>query len=326
MIISKTPLRLTLGGGGSDLPCYSGKFGGFIVTCTLDRYVYVLVKSRFERALKINYSLVEVEEDVNRIKHPVVREGLKLLGLKDHLEIISIADLPAQTGLGSSGSFTVGLLNSLHAFNDEHVSRLALAKEAAFLNMNILGEPCGVQDTYIAACGGFNCLIIDCDGGVKVEALRIKADVVRELENNLLFFYTGLKRSADQVLTSQLHAIQNDAVALEAMHHIREIGYRVKRCLEEGDVSEFGRLQHEHWLEKKRANPEASSAVMDRLYTLGVEAGAVGGKNCGAGGGGFLMFYCEDGKEKVRKIMMREGLEEVRLLLGCEGSKVVIDF
>jgi len=315
-----------LGGGGTDLPPYSSKYGGFVVTSALNKHIYVLVKDRFEEEVRVSYSTTEIVRSVDDIKHPVVREGLRLLGFKEHLEIVSAADVPAETGLGSSGSFTVGLLHALHAFKDEHPSRVDLAEEASRLEMEVLREPCGVQDTYIAAFGGFTCLDIAKNGQVDVSPLNIRDDIVRELENNLLFFYTGIKRSAPSVLEDQAKRIEKDnSGAVDAMHYIKEIGFRVKHALERGDLGEFGKLQHEHWMAKKKTSPEISNSPIDKWYKRALNCGASGGKIMGAGGGGFLMLYCENGKDKVRKAMSREGLGEVRFQFQSEGSKVIID-
>lgn len=297
-----------------------------MVTSALNKHIYVLVKDRFEEEVRVSYSTTEIVRSVDDIKHPVVREGLRLLGFKEHLEIVSAADVPAETGLGSSGSFTVGLLHALHAFKDEHPSRVDLAEEASRLEMEVLREPCGVQDTYIAAFGGFTCLDIAKNGQVDVSPLNIRDDIVRELENNLLFFYTGIKRSAPSVLEDQAKRIEKDnSGAVDAMHYIKEIGFRVKHALERGDLGEFGKLQHEHWMAKKKTSPEISNSPIDKWYKRALNCGASGGKIMGAGGGGFLMLYCENGKDKVRKAMSREGLGEVRFQFQSEGSKVIID-
>lgn len=322
LIIAKTPLRLTLGGGGTDLPNYASKYGGFVVTSALDKYIYVLVKDRFEPEIRASYSITEICKSVEEIKHPVIREALRLLGLKDHLEIVSSADMPSETGLGSSGSFTAGLLNALHSFKDERLSRSNLAEEATNLVMNILKEPCGCQDTYIASFGGFLCLDISTNGNVEVTPLDIKYAVIRELENNLLFFYTGIKRSASNVLKDQAQHIEEN---IEDMHTIKRIGYEVKKALENGDLRKFGELQHDHWMAKKRTSTEISDARISKWYLEGLNNGAIGGKIVGAGGGGFLMFYCENHKDRLRKAMAEYGLEEVRFRFEEGGSKVVID-
>jgi len=317
---------LTLGGGGTDLPSYYSKFGGFVVSSAIDKYVYLVVKRRFEEDVRLSYSITEIVDVVDRIQHPTVREALRLLGLRDHLEIVSIGDVPSKTGLGSSGSFTVGLLHALHMYSGKNPSHQELAEEACRINMEILKEPSGKQDEYVSAFGGFVCLNIDRNGRVEVSPLKIPAEAVSELENNLLFFYTGIKREASDVLQDQQSAVKRDeARSVEAMHRMKEIGFRVKRALERGDVTEFGKLQHEHWLAKRSVSSKMSNPLIDRWYRMGLESGAIGGKIMGAGGGGFLMFYCENSKDRVRKAMIGEGLEEVRFRLGSEGSKIIIN-
>lgn len=326
MIISKTPLRLTLGGGGTDLPSYYAKFGGFVVSSALDKYIYLIVKRRFERETRVSYSTTEVVNSIDEIRHPIVREALRLIDLGEHLEIVSIGEVPSKTGLGSSGSFTVGLMNALHIYKGETPSKQYLAEEACHIEMDILKEPCGKQDPYIASFGGFVCLNISRNGKVEVESLKISDEVASELERNLLFFYTGFRRQASEVLNDQKAAIERDeGKILDAMHKIKDIGFQVKRALERGDLTEFGRLQHKHWLAKKSISSKMSNNLIDKWYRLGLENGAIGGKIMGAGGGGFLMFYCEEGREKVRKAMVKEGLREVKFRLGVEGSKIMLN-
>jgi D-glycero-alpha-D-manno-heptose-7-phosphate kinase len=234
--------------------------------------------------------------------------------------------MPAETGLGSSGSFTVSLLQALHAFKDESPSRQNLAEEACTLEMDILKEPSGKQDPYIASFGNFTCLEISRNGKVDVSSLKIADDVIHELQGNLLFFYTGMKRNSTIVLQDQNNSLKVDgSEALESMHRIKEIGYKVKQALEQGNLSEFGRLQNDHWIAKRATSSKISSSPIDRYYELGIKSGALGGKLIGAGGGGFLMFYCENGEAKLRKTMVSEGLGEVRLRFEPEGSKIVIN-
>lgn len=325
MIVSKSPLRLTLGGGGTDLPSYSDKYGGFVVTSAIDKYIYVIVNRRFEEPVRASYSVTEIVSPIDSIKHPVIRESLKLLGLKSNLEIISIAELPSKTGLGSSSCFTVGLLNALHTYKDEFLARQTLAEEACNVQMAILKEPCGYQDTFISAFGGFICLDIKTNGHVDVTNLRISKDAIRELEHNLLFFYTGIKRSASVVLQDQGMNVKRDgSKALEGMHAIKEIGFKVKHALENGDITEFGRLQNEHWQVKKTTSGAISNGLIDNWYDLGLKSGALGGKLLGAGGGGFLMFYCDEHKDKVRKAMTKAGLREVNFRFEPNGSTIAV--
>jgi len=325
LIVSKTPLRLTLGGGGTDLPSYYSKFGGFVVTSSLNKYIYIVVKERFEESVRVSYSITEVVNNINDIKHPLVREVLKFLEIEKHLEIVSIADVPSKAGLGSSGSFAVGLLHALHTFKGDNPSQHRLAEEACHIEMDVLKAPCGKQDQYIASFGGFRCLHIDKNGKVEVEDLKISEETVRELENNLLFFYTGIVRDSFEVLMEQQKRIQTDEEALEAMHKIKEIGFKVKKALESGNLAEWARLQHEHWMAKRGTANSMSKSVIDRWYKLGIEKGSLGGKLMGAGGGGFLMFYVENNKSEIRKAMAKEGLREVKFGFSLEGSKIIIN-
>ncbi len=315
-----------MGGGGTDLPSYSDQYGGFVVTSAINKYIYLVVNSRFEEPVRASYSITEITSPVDSIKHPVIRESLKLLGLKSNLEIISIAEVPSKTGLGSSSCFTVGLLHALHTYKDEFLSRQTLAEEACAVQMNILKEPCGYQDTFIAAFGGFVCLNIQRNGRVEVTHLNIPEDTVRDLENSLLYFYTGIERSSTGVLQDQSTNVKIDrSKALDAMHTIKEIGFRVKKALEGGDISEFGRLQDEHWQVKKATSGAISNGLIDRWYELGLQNGALGGKLMGAGGGGFLMFYCESCKDKIRKAMAKEGLREISFNFEPHGSTISLN-
>lgn len=297
-----------------------------MVTSAINRYIYLVLNRRFEEPVRASYSITEIVSPVESIKHPVIRESLRLLGLKSNLEIISIAEVPAKTGLGSSSCFTVGLLHALHTYKDEFLTRQTLAEEACRVQMDILKEPCGYQDTFISAFGGFACLDIQKNGHVEVSRLNIHEETVRELENNLLFFYTGIERSANIVLQDQSNNVAKDgSKAVEAMHAIKDIGFKVKQALENGDISEFGRLQDEHWQVKKATSGAISNGLIDRWYETGLQNGALGGKLMGAGGGGFLMFYCESGKEKVRKVMAKEGLKEIAFRFEPHGSMISLN-
>ena len=232
---------MTLGGGGTDLPAYSSKYGGFVVTSAIDRYIYLVINRRFEEPIRASYSITEIVHPIDDIKHPVIREVLKLLGLKSNLEIISIAEVPSKTGLGSSSCFTVGLLHALHTYKDEFLTRQTLAEEACDVQMDILKEPCGYQDTFIAAFGGFICLNIQTDGRVEVSTLRIPQEAIRELEHNMAFFYTGIERSASIVLQDQgANMKQDGSKELDAMHAIKDIGFKVKHALEKEMLLSLG--------------------------------------------------------------------------------------
>lgn len=326
MIVTRTPLRLTLGGGGTDLFSYYSRFGGYVVTTAIDRCVYLVVKRMFEDKIRVSYSKTEIVESDEEVQHPLVREALRLLHLTKNVEIVSIADVPSNTGLGSSGSFTVGLLHALHVYKGDAVLPEQLAEEACRIQMEILREPEGKQDPYIAAMGGVVCLEIDLGGRVNASRVGVADEVLRELQNSLLFFYTGLKRSSMSVLQEQKRAVERDeGRVVEAMHRIKQIGWRVRSALEHGDVVEFGRLQQEHWQAKRQLSSVVTSSQIDHWYELGVQAGALGGKLMGAGGGGFLMFCCVDSRDGIRKAMAREGLREVNFRLAAEGSKAIVN-
>lgn len=327
MIITKTPLRIPLGGGGTDLPSYYSRHGGFLVSAAIDKYIHILVNRRFEDNTRVSYSKTEIAESVDQIEHPIVREALKFLGVGPGLEIISIADLPANTGLGSSSSFTVGLLHALHALKGESVSPQQLAEEAFHIEVERLGEPIGKQDQYLAAYGGITALEIDRDGSVCAGPLTVSEEVVERLENDLLLFYTGVKRKAGDILIGQSKAAsEGKGEVTGALHEIKGIGRQVMQTLRDGDLLRFGELLHLHWEVKKQMSKKISSNHLDRWYDLARQNGAVGGKVMGAGGGGFFMFYCNgNDKDHLRRVLSAEGLRCLRFSLAPQGSKVMVN-
>lgn len=327
MIISKTPARVTLGGGGTDLPQYYTRFGCSLVTATVDKHIYVMAHRRWENIVWVGYHHTEIVDNIEKIQHRVVRAALKMLGITSNIQIVSMADVPSEAGLGSSSTFTVGLLNTLHTFKGENTSPKELAEEAYYVERILLKEPGGKQDQYSAAYGGINCLNIDRLGRVTVVPLKIPKELISELENNLLYFYTGIRRRAPEVQVYQKRALEKgDQGVIENLHQISKIGLESKRCLVEGDFHRFGELLHEHWLAKRGLGKKISNPTIDKWYDLGIRNGALGGKIIGAGGGGFLMFYCEgDGKAKVRKAMFEQGLEEVRFRFEFSGSKILLN-
>ena len=327
MIVTRTPTRISLGGGGTDIRSYASRFGGSLISAAIDKYVYITINKRFEDGIRVSYSDTEIVDAVDDIRHPIVRETLRLLRMGPGLEIVSIADVPANTGLGTSGSFTVGLLNALHTFRRDSVSPSLLAEEASTVLMDILEEPIGVHDQYLAAFGGVTCLEIDKDGTVKVSPGPLCEETVEELRNCILLFYTGIRRMASDVLADQSEAVTsgNGDVA-EALHKVKEIGWKIHGALASGDFRTFGELMDEHWQFKKQLSPKVSSAQVDRWYELAQDNGAVGGKLIGAGGGGFLMFCCDNGgKSQLREAMAAEGLREMRFGIEQEGSKVLVN-
>jgi D-glycero-alpha-D-manno-heptose-7-phosphate kinase len=326
MIVTRTPLRIPLGGGGTDLPSYYTQYGGFLISATIDKYIYITLNKRFEKTIRLSYSLTEIVESVEEIKHPIVREALKLLKIDFGIEITSIADVPSNTGLGTSSAFTVGLLNALHTYKNEKVNAKDLAEEACYIEIELLKEPIGKQDQYLAAFGGIICLDIDRLGTVRVIPLKLSEDTLDQLESNTLLFYTGIKRSASEVLGSQSKdASLNQDKVIQGMHEIKKIGLEIKECFEKEDLERFGNLLDLHWQTKKTLSDKMTQERIDQWYEIAKKNGALGGKLMGAGGGGFFMFYCNNGKNGLRKTMEQENLKEMRFRLEFEGSKVLIN-
>lgn len=327
MIITRTPFRIPLGGGGTDLPSYYARHGGFIFSATVDKYMYIMVQRPFEDDLiRIIYSQPERVENLCELKHDIARSVLEYVGIEKAIQIASIADIPAGTGLGSSSAYAVGLLHGLHALKGDPVSRETLAEEACHIEMDVLKKPIGKQDQYLSAIGGFLVLEIDPDGTVHSRRARMSDRTLRRLHDNLLLFYTGVRRSADEILEDQSAATQRDESAVvESLHRIRQIGGEVLLSIEAGDLTRFGRLLHEHWTVKKGLSPKISDPRIDRLYDRARDCGVIGGKIVGAGGGGFFLFYIEEGHDRLRKEMKREKLREMRYSFDFEGSKVLLN-
>lgn len=324
MIITKTPVRISLGGGGTDLASYYSKYGGFLVAAAINKYIYVMVNKRFEDSIRVSYSQTEIVDNVSDIQHPIVREALKLLGMNGGLEIVTIADVPANIGLGTSSSFTVGLLNALHTYKKETISAKELAEEACQIEIDILKEPIGKQDQYIATFGSIACLAFAKNGEVAVTPLSLPSDTIGDLERHLMFFYTGIMRRTSEVLSGQNEASQrNEKKVINSLHRIKEIGEDIKTVLELGDTRKFGKLLDLHWQVKKNLSAGVSNHNIDKWYEIAKENGALGGKIMGAGGGGFFMFYIEGNRNKLREAMLREGLREAQFKFEPEGSKVL---
>jgi len=326
MIISRTPVRLPLGGGGTDIASYYSRYGGFFVSAAIDKYNYIAVKKRFENGFRISYSRTEITDRVENIRQPIVREALRLLNVSDCLELVSIADVPGRSGLGGSSSYAVGVLNALHSFKRENVSRETLAEEACRIEIDILKEPIGKQDQYVASFGGINTYEIERDGAVHVKRLTVSSHGVAELEGNLLLFYTGIQRDASLILGGQNRDQEMGVKRVtESMHEIKNIGYKVRDALQSGDIRSFGELLDAHWRTKKNLSEQVSNDRIDKLYEIAKRNGALGGKIVGAGGGGFLIFYSENDKERLRNAMAREGLKEVRFRVDFDGSKILLN-
>jgi len=324
MIITRSPLRLCLGGGGTDLPSYYRTYGGFLIAAAIDKYVYITIHHTFGKNLIIKYSSLEHAASADQVSHPIFREALKLVGITEtDLEITSMADIPAGTGLGSSGSFTTALLKALHTYRKNLVHRDALAAQACEIEIDRLGEPVGKQDQYISAFGGITCFRFLPDDRVEAEPLRIATETLHDLEDNLILFFTGFSRSASEILKDQdRRSREMDEAMLQNLHFTKELGFRSQAALESGNLHEFAELMNVHWDHKRKRSQGMSNPCIDEWYELARRHGALGGKLIGAGGGGFLMFYTED-KTRLRHAMSSTGLQEVRFRFDFEGAKVI---
>lgn len=324
MIITRSPLRISLGGGGTDLPSYYREYGGFVISAAIDKFVYITLHETFQRELIVKYSRMEVVQSVREINHPIIRESLGSLNLEcPDLEITSMSDIPAGTGLGSSGSFTTALLQALHTLTNSVITKEALAEEACHIEIDLLGEPIGKQDQYIAAFGGITCFHFHPDDTVHVEPLRLKSETLMNLEDNLLLFFTGYSRSASTILKDQdTRSREGDPGMTEHLHFVKELGRESKAAFEQGELRRFAELMHVHWEHKKRRSNGMSNPCINEWYELARRNGALGGKLIGAGGGGFLMFYTED-KTRLRSVMRKAGLREVRVRFDFTGTTVL---
>jgi len=324
LIITRSPLRISLGGGGTDLPSYYRKHSGFVLSAAINRYVYITINEAFRPRIILKYSKLEDVERWEDIQHPIIREALRLTGVQGpYLEIVSLSDIPAGTGLGSSGSFTTALLRALHTMNRNFVPPRELAEQACHIEIDLLKEPVGKQDQYIAAFGGITCFEFLPDDRVVAEPLKIASETLANLEDNLLLFFTGASRSAAEVLRDQDRRTRDNASEmLENLHHTKQLGHASRDALLAGDLRKFADLMHVHWEHKKKRSPGISSSRIDEMYELARANGALGGKLIGAGGGGFLMLYTED-KTRLRAAMRSAGLREVRLQFDFSGTSVL---
>ena len=324
MIIVRSPLRITLGGGGTDLPSYYREHEGFLVAAAIDRYVYITIHQTFQSGFIIKYSHLERVERREDIHHPIVREALELTGVTDKVEITSMADIPAGTGLGSSGSFTTALLRALHVHQKTIISTQDLAEQACHIEIERLGEPIGKQDQFIAAYGGVTCFRFNKNDTVEVWPAAVSAETLYNLEDNLVMFFTGTSRSASAILKDQDDRSKSkDSAIIDNLHYVKDLGLRSLKALETGDLRKFGALMDEHWQHKKKRSGAMSNPEIDKWYELAMRNGALGGKLIGAGGGGFLLFYTED-KKPVRHALREAGLEEVRIRVDFEGTKTLV--
>lgn len=323
MIITRTPLRVSLGGGGTDLPSYYEQFGGMVVAAAIDKYIFVSINRTFTDDYFLKYSALERVQHRKDIEHPIVREAFEAHQVDPSVEMVSVADIPAGTGLGSSGTFTVGLLRAIYAHQRDHSTPGILAEEACRIEIEQLGRPAGKQDQYIAAFGGFTCFYFEKDGKVRISPLQISSDTLHDLEEHLLMFFTGYSRDAEQMLEDQkTRSERGDSEMIENLHFVKSVGIQSKEALERGDTEQFASLMHEHWIRKRERSTGMTNDLIDQWYKRGIENGALGGKLVGAGAGGFLLFYAND-PAMLRKAMLSEGLTEVRFHFDHDGSVVL---
>ncbi len=324
MIIARSPLRISLGGGGTDLASYYRDHEGFLIAGAIDKYVYITLHETFVDECIIKYSKLERVSRVEDIQHPIIREALKLLRVPiQRTEISSLADIPAGTGLGSSGSFTTALLKVLHAHQKSMIHPRDLAEQACQIEIDLLQEPIGKQDQYIAAFGGVTCFRFRKDGFVESSPLNLSRSTLYEIEDGLLLFFTGFSRSASSILKEQdTKSRQNDLEITQNLHLVKQMGLESQKLLEAGDLQGFAKLMNEHWERKKQRSKTISNPHINEWYELAMKNGALGGKLVGAGGGGFLMFYAEDTK-RLRQAMESVGLTEVRFRFDFEGTRIV---
>ncbi|MEA2697837.1 MAG: D-glycero-alpha-D-manno-heptose-7-phosphate kinase [Myxococcales bacterium] len=324
MIIGRSPLRISLGGGGTDLPSYYRAHGGFVLSAAITQYVHVTMNRTPLKEMLLRYSQIERVTRVDDIRHPIIREALRLTKINEiNVEITSMADIPAGTGLGSSGSFTTCLLKVLHKYKRQFIHPRELAEMACHIEIDLLSEPVGKQDQYIASFGGVTAFEFREDGTVDARPLGVSEETLDLLEDNLVMVSTGFYRAASQVLKEQDdRSKKNDQAMIDNLHYVKELGRRSVVALESGELSTFGRIMHEHWLHKKKRSSLMSNPDIDRWYDLALANGAVGGKLIGAGGGGFLMFYTEE-KARLRKALREAGLMEIKLGFDYEGTKIL---
>jgi len=329
MIISRSPVRITLGGGGTDLKSYYSKYGGALVAAAINKYTLVTAHTRFDDDIKLNYSKTEQVKKIDQIEHNIFRESLKILKIKKGIELTSLSDMPSSSGLGTSGSFTIALLNALHTWKKDFISQKKLAEEACKIEIDILKEPIGKQDQYIAAFGGITSFKFAKNGKVTVKKVKMTDEAQDELHSNIMLFYTGISRSASNILREQNEKSKKDeGKTLDTLHEIKKIGLDTKKSLEKGDIDKLGEYLDDHWNIKKQLSKGITNKYIDQCYTLAKKNGAIGGKIMGAGGGGFFMFYHNGSNKKKTefiKAMSRKKLTRMRYNFDFEGSKIILN-
>jgi D-glycero-alpha-D-manno-heptose-7-phosphate kinase len=325
MIVSRTPFRITLGGGGTDLPSYYENHGGFIFSFCLSKYMYVcLNRPSADDLIRLKYSISESVESVEELQHDIAKACLKRVGIDSKIEIASLSDIPAGSGLGSSSTYTVGLLNALYSIQGHYKSLEFLADEACTIEMDILKKPMGKQDQYLAALGGFVRLDIDKKGVVVATKIKLEKSITNELNRNLLIFYTGQQRKNNKILNEQDSSTKkNNEEVLNSLHYIKESGYKILEIVQSGKLDELGLMLRDHWEMKKKLSSGVTNDTIDSIYDTALKNGAIGGKISGAGGGGFFTFYCNKNHAALRSAMASKGLKELNYSFDLDGSKII---
>jgi D-glycero-alpha-D-manno-heptose-7-phosphate kinase len=325
MILVRSPLRITLGGGGTDLPSYYLNYNGFVISAAIDKYVYVTVIKPFEEGIYLKYSEIERVDTIDKVAHPIIRETLKIIEIEQpQIEITTLADIPSGTGLGSSGSFTTALIKALLTYQQKTIDPRDLAELACKIEIDVLREPIGKQDQYISAVGGISCFEFNKNNSVNYKNLQIGIDVIHELEDNMLLFFTGYTRKASLILSDQNGKTENnDKDMIRNLHLIKDLGYKSYDAINAGNIQELGRIMDEHWRNKRKRSNGMSNLKIDEWYSYAKKNGAIGGKLVGAGGGGFLLFIAND-RDKLKNAMQKIGLQQVRFKFDYEGTKIIM--
>lgn len=321
MIIARTPLRISFAGGGSDLPSFYRHEQGAVLSTSIDKYVYIAIHEYFQRnQTLLKYSKTELVKSYDEIQHPIFRECLSMMDISG-VDISSMADVPAGTGLGSSSTFTVCLMNALHAYKNQYVSPEYLASTACDIEINRLGDPIGKQDQYAAAYGGLNFITFNKDESVSLEKIIMDPNAKKQLDENLIMIFTGETRSASKILKDQSKEMSNVDKRLVVKKMV-DMAYDLKDVLQNNNIDDFGRILHEGWLLKQSISAGISNDTINTLYSKGLEAGALGGKLLGAGGSGFILFYCpKEKQEAFRKEM--SSYQELPFKFDNSGSKII---
>lgn len=328
MIITRTPLRICLGGGGTDVKEYYAEHGGYVISAALNQYIYIVIHNSFDKSIRVCYSKREIVDSADQVHHPVVREAMKLLGITETgIEIISFADVPSETGLGSSSSFTVGLLTGLAAYKGLRMTKYEIAEMAVHIERELLKEAGGKQDQYIAAFGGITAMDFHKDGKVTVSPVQVSHETVESLEKNILLFYTGIKRSSYKVQRALVSGVKKETRTLDSLHEIKRLGHETETILRTGTLDKYAEFLRQHWEAKQKLSDMVTNGKINQLYRKAMDMGALGGKIIGAGGGGYLLLYCSDplSREKIRAMFEEDEIQELKYSFDFNGTSVVVD-